>query len=198
MPRTSSDPAHELSDRELVRACRQGDRGAWERLVRRYARLVHGIAHRAGLPADEAADHVQSVFTVAYRSLPLLDSPGALSGWLATIARREAWRRNRKRRREREREETAVEDPSTRDDLVPSTERPDEALERAERAFLVERGIDHLDDRCRTLLRMLFYENPVPSYEEVAQRLDVPVGSVGPTRGRCLEKLRRALEASGF
>lgn len=193
---TARRPPAETPDDDLVRACLDGDDAAWEALVRRYGRLVHGLAARAGLDPEAAADVVQTVFVIVYRNLGLLDEPAALGGWIATIARREAWRASRRDARRTETEEAAVSDPAVGPD--PGPPRADERLERAERAFLVERGLERIDERCRALLGILFWESPTPSYREIAERLDVPVGSLGPTRGRCLEKLRQALEELGW
>jgi len=181
-----------------VRACLDGDRGAWEALVRRYGRLVYGIATRSGLSSDEAEDVHQIVFVQVYRGLGLLDHPAAIRSWVATIARREAWRAARDRRRALDPQARDVDPGDAATILHAGPRAADDPLERVERAFLVERGLERLDDRCRRLLHMLFYEEPAPSYEETAERLDVPLGSVGPTRARCLDKLRRLLEEAGF
>ena len=76
--------------------------------------------------------------------------------------------------------------------------RADEALESAERAALVQHAVAGLDERCRELLTVLFWETPIPSYDDLAERLGMPIGSLGPTRGRCLEKLRGRLVELGF
>jgi DNA-directed RNA polymerase specialized sigma24 family protein len=82
--------------------------------------------------------------------------------------------------------------------LPSSASRADESVEGAERAALVGHAVERMDARCRELLRMLFWETPSPSYEEAATRLGMPLGSLGPTRGRCMEKLRAALSELGF
>lgn len=172
-------------DEALVEACLKGDESAWSTLIERYAGLVHGLARRAGLDPDDAADAAQAVFLIAWRNLGLLDRPGALGGWLATITRREAWRL--KRRRERERGEEL---PSGD---VAQPARVEREMLAAERRHWLERGIERLGERCRTLLELLFLRRPPATYEEVAEALDMPIGSIGPTRGRCLEKLRDVL-----
>lgn len=180
------DPeADERPDGDLVEACLDGDESAWTALVERYAGLVHGLARRVGLDADDAADLAQAVFVIAWRNLGLLDRPGALGGWLATITKREAWRA--KRRRDRERGDA----PLPADAAEPA--RVERDLLAAERRHWLERGIERLGERCRDLLELLFLRRPAASYEEAAEALDMPIGSVGPTRGRCLEKLRGLL-----
>jgi len=187
----------ETSDVSLIGRCLAGEDAAWEALVRRYANLVHGIASRSGLSGDESADAFQAVFLIVWRNLALLEEPEAFAGWVATIARREAWRLARHRARGAERAERMAAD-STADVLPARPPRGDEALEAAERAALVQHAVESLDERCRALLTLLFWETPTPSYDEIAERIGMPLGSLGPTRGRCLEKLRGRLAEVGF
>ena len=172
------------------------DGQAWERLVRRYARLVHGIAMRAGLNAEDAADASQNVFLTAYGNLHLLDRPESVSYWLATIARREAWEARRRLARQVPRSDHGAE--ATEVDVASPAPLPDEELERLQRLLLVERAVERLDERCRKLLDLLFFRDPAMSYADAARRLGIPLGGIGPTRARCLEKLRRVLEELGF
>lgn len=182
-------------DVALVDACLDGDEGAWEALVRRYGRLVHAIGLRSRLDLDEAADLSQTVFTIVYRNLSLLDEPAALAGWIGTIARREVWRAVRHRSRRLDREGTPLDEAP--EPALGSPPVAHKELEQVERAFLVERGLAKVDERCRRLLHSLFWEAPTPSYEKISDRLEIPIGGIGPTRARCLTKLRRALERLG-
>lgn len=178
-------------DAVLVDGCLEGDDGAWDALVLRYGPLVHAIGLRCGLDPDEAADLLQTVLLIVYRKLGLLDSPGALGGWIATISRHEAWRATRGRWQRGPRVDVSrlsATDPPP----------PDENLERVERAFMVKRGLDRIDERCRSLLESMFWEQPRPSYKEMAARLGIQAVSIPPTRARCLAKLRRALEELGW
>lgn len=186
-------PKGELSDEDVVRACLQGDAEAWTTLVHRYGKLVYGIALRSGLPADDSADVSQTVFLTTFRNLHLLERPASLRFWLSMIARREAWHAKRQSTRsvERERQEYGLE-------IAASEPLPDEEVERLERLFLVQRALERLDERCRQLLELLFFRNPSLSYEDSARALGAPRGSIGPTRARCLEKLRKVLEELGF
>lgn len=172
-------------DEALVEACLEGDDSAWSALVERYGGLVHGLARRAGLDPEDAADAAQAVFVIAWRNLGLLDRPGAVGGWLATIARRESWRLKRRLDRER------GDEPAPGELAEPA--RVEREMLAAERRHWLERGIERLGERCRTLLDLLFLRRPPASYGEAAEALDMPIGSVGPTRGRCLEKLRGVL-----
>lgn len=168
-----------------MEACLRGDESAWSALVERYAGLVHGLARRAGLDPEDAADAAQEVFVIAWRNLGLLDRPGAVGGWLATIARREAWRIKRRRDRER------GDELSAGDAAEPA--RVEGEMLAAERRHWLERGIARLGERCGDLLDLLFLRRPAASYEEVSEALGMPIGSIGPTRARCLEKLREVL-----
>lgn len=183
----------EPGDADLVRRCLQDERGAWERLVRRYGRLVYGLAKRAGLSTEDCADVFQTVFLTAYRNLHLLDRPESLSFWLTTITRREAWEAKRKLARHGRHVSELKGDG---EETEPASPEPlaDDELERTQRAFQVHRALDRLDERCRRLVELLFFSDPAPSYEKAARELGMPLGSLGPTRGRCLEKLRTALE----
>jgi RNA polymerase sigma factor (sigma-70 family) len=137
---------------------------------------------------------MQTVFLIVYRKVGLLDSAGALAGWIATISRHEVWRAMRGRRQREAREGPPVD----ADRLSATDPRPDENLERVERAFLVQRGLARIDKRCRGLIESMFWEEPRPSYEEMAARLGIQTASMPPTRARCLAKLRRALEELGW
>ena len=186
----------ELSDEELVHRCLQDDREAWEEFVRRYGRLVYGLALKAGLSADDSADVFQMVLLTAHRNLHLLDKPESLSFWLATITRREAWQA--RRRLARMAVAGSTEDGDPLDAVASTAPLADEEVERTERAALLRRGLDQIDERCRKLLEILFFQEPALSYEEAARQLGAPLGSIGPTRSRCLEKLRKALHGLGF
>lgn len=194
MPRAHQEGIIESA---LIERCLEGDEAAWEALVRRYANLVYAIAGRSGLSEDEIADAFQSVFVIVWRNLELLSDPAAFAGWLTTIAKRETWRLGRARARQAAREDRMASDPTVQ--VLPSRHaRADEIVEAAERAAVVQHAVEALDPRCREILTLLFWENPAPSYEEVAERLGMPLGSLGPTRGRCLEKLRARLADAGF
>lgn len=187
----------ELSDEDLVLACLEGDAAAWTTLVHRYGRLVYGIALRAGLPAEDSADVTQTVFLTTFRNLHLLERPASLRFWLSMIARREAWQA---KRRSTNPLHGAVQTGEGKQDpeIAASEPLPDEELVRLENLFMVHRALDRLDERCRRLLEMLFFRNPPLSYEDTARELGASAGSIGPTRARCFEKLRKELRELGF
>lgn len=177
----------ERDDPALIDACLRGDRAAWDELVRRYARLVWSVGRRNGLSASDADDVHQVVFATLVRRLHELRDRGRLSSWLITTTSRECWRlRNRDRNRPGG---GAVEDDRI---AAPSSDRDEEEMQ------LVRGAMDRLDARCRDLLTALFTAQGEPHYPEIAERLGMPIGSIGPTRARCLAKLESLLRAAGL
>lgn len=168
------------SNASLLERCRAGDQAAWSNLVSRYERLVYAIPIREGLDAETAADIAQYTFTELHRCLAAIREPERLAGWLAMVCRREVWRRKSGR--------------------VPTVELREERLEPipdftqpyAEAIALYE-AIQALGEPCRSLIQNLFFDPSEPDYAAIALELGRPVGSIGPMRGRCLERLKQIL-----
>lgn len=174
------------TDWQLIQACRQGSQQAWEELVDRYERLVFSIALNFGLNRQDAADITQHTFIILMENLANIKEDGNLAGWLGTVARRHTWRQAERHRRELlEAEETAVTLPD-----INAAERQD----RWERLLWLHNGLARLDERCRQLLHALYFEADEPAYADIAERLGTAVGSIGPTRARCLQKLKELLQ----
>jgi RNA polymerase sigma factor (sigma-70 family) len=171
------------SDGDLVRAVRAGDRGAWDELVARHSSRLWAIARANGLDAASAADVVQTGWLNLIESVDRIRNPEAVGGWLATVVRHESIRMSKVQRR-------GANDARL---LPPDLPPVDEGLLRSERIAAVRSAFDRLSPHCRELLRLLFSDAKL-SYEEIATILDRPVGSLGPTRGRCLADLRELLE----
>ncbi|MDE0805531.1 MAG: sigma-70 family RNA polymerase sigma factor [Acidimicrobiales bacterium] len=173
------------SVRGLIEACRRGDADAWDQLVERYERLVYGIARNEGLSANDAADVTQASFEVLLDRLHDLREPERLAWWLMTVTRRAAWRV-----RDRMRSEAPI-DPADPDAVLQRTshDHQDAAIDTL---WLYE-AMQELGDPCRSLLRALYLDPRSPSYAEVAIRLGRPIGSIGPTRARCIDRLRGLL-----
>jgi len=177
----------QFSDEQLIAACRDGEDSAWDALIHRYERLVYTIPSRYGLTSTEIEDVFQSVWLSLVRNLDNLREPDRVSAWLVTTARRECW----ERRRGADYERTV----STNLDLIlAETENEDASPEELVVAYREHQNlrlaIKRLEERCRYLLNLLYYEASAPSYAEVAERLRIPIGSIGPMRARCLKKLR--------
>jgi RNA polymerase sigma factor (sigma-70 family) len=165
----------------LVRAAADGDRDAWNDIVNRYARLVWAVARSFRLSAADAADVSQTTWLRLVENLGSLREPAGLASWLATTARREALAVMRKQR----------EIPT------PDSDPPDERQEPPWQRLLVDErdaelrsAFRRLPTRCQMLLRLLVIE-PAANYAAAAAALEVPIGSLGPTRARCLATLRR-------
>ena len=183
------------SDLQLVLDCRRGDQLAWEKLIQRYERLIYTIPLRAGLDEDQAAEIFQDVFTTLFEKLNDIEEPERLQAWLVTTARRKTWRFISKAGRLRTLD---VSGSQTIDEIEvvvrDETPLPDEQLLMLEEQHRIRLAVSLLDERCRTLVEMLFYRSEPLSYQEIAAALEIPEGSVGPTRARCLGKLLRLLQ----
>jgi RNA polymerase sigma factor (sigma-70 family) len=184
----------EPSDEELIQACRRGEAAAWEALIVRYQRLVYSIPRRAGLDEDRSAEIFQRVFEKLVEHLGRIEQPARIGAWLTMTARREVWHLS-------QRESTVQplaqgDNPEDETNQLPdSAPLPDEILLRLEEQHTVRMAVATLDERCRRLLTLLFYRPDPPPYTEVAMVLGMSEGSVGPTRIRCLQKLRRLLDS---
>lgn len=173
----------EFSDDALILACRRGDQAAWEALVYRYQRLIYTIPLRAGLGENAAADVFQRTFLRLLEHLERLKQPARVQAWLVTTAKRETWRQVRQRQAELSLADTSGADaePSSIE-LHDEAPLPDEIITQLEAQNWVRRAVAALDERCRTLLTMLFYHPEPPPYAEGAAALGIPEGSLGPTR----------------
>src|SRR5262245_27752034 len=180
-----------LEDQRLVERCLGGDSTSWERLVRRHERLVFAVARSYRLTDGDLADVFQEVFTALVGGLPRLREPRALVRWLSSTTQRIARATALRRRREHA---LSAGDPGEL--ALPSEQAAIETdLERLEEQALVRLAMAALQPRCRRRLEALYYQDPAPAYAEIARRLGVPMGSIGPTRARCFERLRAALSA---
>ncbi len=189
LPRPSVlDPAE---DARLVERCLAGDARAWEALVRRYERLVYAVGRSYRLAEPDMADVFQEVFAALVKGLPRMRDPRTLCRWLSSTSDRIARATALRRRRE---DALSAADSAELDQLAGAAET-DADLEQLEQQAMVRLALASLPERCRGLLHALYYEDPTPSYAELSRRLGVPVGSLGPTRARCFERLRQALEA---
>jgi RNA polymerase sigma factor (sigma-70 family) len=171
---------------QLIDAAAAGDQRAWGMLVDRFEGLIWATTRAHRLCAAEAADVSQTTWLRLVENLDRIQSPDRLGAWLATTARRECLRHIRLRARELPADDESVFD-------APTHEPIETRLLTRERNSALRRAFAGVGERCQALLRMLAAVNP-PSYEEIAAALGMPVGAVGPTRSRCLDKLRRSPE----
>ena len=185
MPQTDRNDILQ-TDHDLIRACHAGDGRAWERLLDKYERLVFSISLNYGLTTDDAADVTQLTFTILLQHLNTLPDGIRLAPWLATVARRHTWRLLARNRREAVHPEEDLAGNETLGGVV-------DPSERWELAEWLNYWLTMLDERCRQLLLALYFDVEQPSYAQVADRLNMPVGSIGPTRARCLEQMKQSL-----
>jgi len=189
----------ELSDDELIQRCRAGEAAAWSTLVRRYQRLIYTVPRRAGLDDGAAADVFQTCFQRLFEHLDRLDDASRVRAWLVTTAKRETLRLLERAQRMPmvQGDAGAGEDG----DGDPLAQVPDPApLQDAQLVALQEhdrlrQAVDRLDPRARQFIELLFLQDEPLPYSEIAARLGIPEGSIGPTRARCLAKLRKLMEA---
>lgn len=180
----------EPTDEALVLACARGDAAAWDALVERYKRLIYTIARRAGLDEDQATDIFQRVFTILLERIDTIEQPAQIGAWFVATTRRESWRL---RRRERAAPSALGIPEEYAADLLDQDPLPDEQVQTLEDQHRVRLALGALDERCRRLLTLLFLAPEPPTYTMIAALLGMREGAIGPTRARCLQKLRRLL-----
>ena len=172
------------TDTELVRRCRDGDEEAWQALVERYAPLILSVPRRYGLAAAQADDVFADVCLALVRSLKTLRDPQTLPAWLIRTATRATWEAARKAK---------VPPPEDLPALTGAAP-PEEFVALLEEEQIVREALGQVSERCRRLLELLYFTVPTLSYDDLADEIWMPRGSIGPTRRRCLESMRRFLE----
>ena len=170
---------------------RSGEEAAWEELVREYAPLVLAVGREVGLGEADCEDVFQRTWIALYRQLPLIREPRGLPAWVQITARRLAWQHQRREASRGRREEVAEERDRGGEDS------PLDCAAELELKLMVHHGLKELPERCRDLLGALYLEQKASSYDAVAERLQIPRGSLGPPRVRCLAQLPRLLARMG-
>jgi RNA polymerase sigma factor (sigma-70 family) len=173
----------------LVQRAAHGERWAWERLVDQYARLIWATTRDFKLTESDAADVAQITWLRLLEHIDRLEYPARVGSWLAATARHECLRSLAARKRV-----VLVHDDTALPGLTVHEPEIDERLLAEERAGAVREAISRLPGRWQRLIELLMADPPA-SYAEISDQLGLPVGSIGPTRGRCLERLRVLLEA---
>jgi RNA polymerase sigma factor (sigma-70 family) len=167
---------------DLILRAGKGDPDAWRDLVDRYSRLLCAIARSYGLNGTDADDVVQTTWLRLVERLTTLRDPDRAGAWLAVTARRESMATLRRTARERPLRGTG-----------PSVTGPHHTVFGRDLATSVSAALELIPPRCRHLLELLI-ASPRSSYAEISAALGLPIGSVGPTRARCLSHLRRHLD----
>lgn len=197
---TSDTPLlDDLTDAELIAQCRAGRQAAWSTLVRRFQRLVYTVPRRAGLSDEQAADVFQFSFSRLFEHLDRIDDASRVRAWLVTTAKRETLRLIEESRRIVDLAPAAdaegeAEDPLER--IPDPSPLPETMLAQLQEHDRVRSALERLEPRHRQLLELLFLQEEAPPYAEIAARLGIAEGSIGPTRARALEKLRTLLQSA--
>jgi RNA polymerase sigma factor (sigma-70 family) len=179
-------------DERLVRECLAGNEEAWSQLVDKYKALIYSIPVKYGLPPHEAADVFQSTCMELLTRLPELREPRALPKWLMQVAHHQCYRVKRQQQRLVSRDA----EPD-----LPEPETPAIAeivVQQTQEEQMLREAMAGLSPQCRRLVELLFFETPPRPYTEVAAELGLALGSIGFTRQKCIERLRRNLGDLGF
>jgi RNA polymerase sigma factor (sigma-70 family) len=185
-------PEHDAGSADiasLVRRAAEGDRWAWERLVDQYERLIWAMTRDFKLVENDANDVAQITWLRLLEHIDRIEQPDRVGSWLAATARHECLRSLAARKKV-----VLVQDHVDLTDAVAHEPEIDARLLADERVQVVREALSSLPRRWQRLLEMLMADPPA-SYAEISDQLGLPVGSIGPTRGRCLEKLRELLQA---
>jgi len=174
-------------DAELLKAAAAGSQEAWDAIVARYSRRIWSVARSHRLSAADAEDVHQITFMRLMTHVDSIREPNRIGAWLATTARNECLRILRRAGRS-----VPVGDDDLFDSVDPVLVPLDARLIEDERHVALFAALDRLSERCQRLLRVLMAD-PEPTYEEVGAALGMPIGSIGPTRGRCLKHLHSEL-----
>ena len=184
--------ARAWDDTRLVRECLRGNEQAWSLLIDKYKALIYSIPVKYGLPPHEAADVFQATCAELLVRLPELREPRALPKWLMQVAHHECYRWKRQQQRLVSRDGEAD---------LPEPETPpiaESVLQQTQEEHMLREAIASLSPQCRRLVELLFFETPARPYAEVARELGLAVGSIGFTRQKCIDRLRRQLDDLGF
>ncbi|MBF4769905.1 sigma-70 family RNA polymerase sigma factor [Nocardioides agariphilus] len=169
---------------------RAGDPAALDELVKVMSPILWHVVRATGLSREQSEDVVQTAWLALVRNAQSVGDPQAVARWLCTTARREAWRVSKSASRS-----TVVEDDALEWHL-PHEASPESAVVLSDEQARLWESLGQLPERCQKLLRIVAME-PRPDYARIAGELKMPIGSIGPTRGRCLDKLRHELERTG-
>jgi RNA polymerase sigma factor (sigma-70 family) len=192
-PKIAEEQQEPWAEERLVRECRKGSEEAWSALIDRYKNLIYSIPIKYGFSQEDASEIFQSVLFEILQELPNLREPKALTKWIIQITSHKCfqWRRHQNRF-------TSSENAALENRAVDQDRSADRLLLEAQEEQTLRDAVASLSPRCRELIGLLFYETPARPYSDVAEQLGIATGSIGFIRGRCLEKLRAALQKVGM
>jgi RNA polymerase sigma factor (sigma-70 family) len=180
------------TDARLVRECLGGSEEAWRALISKYKNLIFSIPVKYGFSPEDSTDIFQAVCLDLLSELPKLRQVKALPKWIMQVTAHKCFHRRKQQQR------TDVLDPGAKEFERSTPSVAEHILREAEDEQNLRRAMADLPPRCRELVQMLFYEEPVRPYQEIAATLGIAVGSIGFIRQRCLERLRKRLLEAGF
>lgn len=181
------------SDAELLAACRGGDEAAWQMLVERFQRLVATVPRRAGLNEDLTAEVFQEVFLTLFEKMNDIREPERLRSWLVTTAKFKTWRALAREKGGAGLTQNIEDDDESFFEVTDTQPLADAVLIELEEQHQVRTAVAALDERCRTILTMLYFAEPPAAYVAVAEKIGVGETSVSPLRARCLKKMLKML-----
>ena len=180
------------NDTRLVKECLAGNEAAWGQLIDKYKALIYSIPVKYGLPAHEAADVFQATCTELLVRLPELREPRALPKWLMQVAHHECYRWKRQQQRVVSRDGQ----PDLPEPEIPAI--AESIVQQTQEEQMLREAMNALTPQCRRLVELLFFETPARPYAKVAEELGLAVGSIGFTRQKCIDRLRRQLDELGL
>ena len=179
-------------DARLVSECVAGSEEAWCALIFKYKNLIFSIPVKYGFSTEDSRDIFQAVCLELLSELPKLRKVKALPKWIMQVTAHKCFHRKRQQQR------TEVLDPAAKEFEQSTPARAEGILREAEDEQSLRQAMAELPPRCRELVHMLFYDEPVRPYQEIAATLGIAVGSIGFIRQRCLGRLRKRLLETGF
>jgi RNA polymerase sigma factor (sigma-70 family) len=180
------------SDERLVKECLSGNEEAWSLLIEKYKALIYSIPVKYRLPPHEATEIFQATCVELLNRLPELREPRALPKWLMQVAHHQCYRWKRQQQRVVSRDG---------DSALPEPETPaiaESLVQQTQEEQILRDAMAALSPQCRRLVELLFFETPARPYSEVAAELGLAVGSIGFTRQKCMDRLRKHLSDLGF
>jgi RNA polymerase sigma factor (sigma-70 family) len=191
--KAAKKPPGAWNDARLIKECLSGNERAWSLLIEKYKALIYSIPVKYRLPPQEAADVFQSTCMELLKRLPELREPRALPKWLMQVAHHQCYRWKQQQQR------LVSSDDDEQGLPVPETPAIAESLvQQTQEEQMLREAIAALSTQCRRLVELLFFETPARPYSEVAAELGLAIGSIGFTRQKCMERLRRHLGELGF
>lgn len=192
LAKSSKKAPGQWSDERLVKECLSGNEEAWSLLIEKYKALIYSIPVKYRMPPHEAAEIFQATCVELLNRLPELREPRALPKWLMQVAHHQCYRWKRQQQRVVSRDG---------DSDLPEPETPaiaESLVQQTQEEQILREAMAALSPQCRRLVELLFFETPARPYSEVAAELGLAVGSIGFTRQKCMDRLRKHLGDLGF